>query len=112
MDHQDHNVVILRGKSKKIPEKKIVPRKHVDLNKIKIENETENFTIKTIPKKISTQISQCRVSQKMTQKDMAAKLCVPLNSYTQLENGKAQWNGTIKQLVNKIQNMFGVKFTQ
>lgn len=112
MDHQDHNVIILRGKSKKIVEKKIVPKNNVDLNKIKIENETENFTIKTIPKNISTQISKCRVSKKMTQKEVSAKLCVPLNSYTQLENGKAQWNGNIKQIVNKIQNFFGVKFRQ
>jgi ribosome-binding protein aMBF1 (putative translation factor) len=110
MEHQDHTVVILRGKSK-LPNKKVIkPKNHVDLHAIKIENEQENFTITTIPKKICNQIAQARNSQKMTQKDMAQRLGIQQNIYVTLENGKAQWNGPTKQMVNKIENVLKVKF--
>ena len=108
MEHQDHTVVILR---KKQPPKKKEPnpRNNIDLHAIKIENEQENFTITTIPKKICNQIAQVRNSQKMTQKDMARRLGVQQNIYVTLENGKAQWNGPTKQMVNKIENIFKIK---
>jgi DNA-binding XRE family transcriptional regulator len=110
MEHQDHTVVILRGKSK-LPDKKVIkPKTNVDLHAIKIENEQENFTITTIPKKICNQIAQARNSQKMTQKDMARRLGIQQNIYVTLENGKAQWNGPTKQMVNKIQTIFKIKF--
>jgi transcriptional regulator with XRE-family HTH domain len=59
---------------------------------------------------MSNQIAQTRTVQKITQKEMAQKLGIQLNVYVTLENGKAQWNGPTKQMVNKIQNVLKVKF--
>jgi len=41
---------------------------------------------------------------------MARRLGVQQNIYVTLENGKAQWNGPTKQMVNKIENIFKTKF--
>lgn len=110
MDHQDLKVVNIGNGKKSQPVKKIVPKNHVDTHKIKIENEQENFSIQTIPRKLSQQITQCRVNNKLTQKEMATKLCVQPAIYNGLENGKAKYDPSTKQLIQKIQKTFGVKF--
>ena len=112
MDHQDHTVIVLRGKKKPVEKREIKPRQHVDLHKIKIENEQDSFKIETIPKKICNQIANARNLKKLTQKEMAQKLGVQFNIYTTLENGKAIYDGKTKQLVNKIQNILGIKFVK
>ena len=44
MDHQDYKEICIgNGGKSKVPPKKIVPKNHVDLHAIKLENETENF---------------------------------------------------------------------
>lgn len=44
MDHQDYKQISIgNGGKSKVPAKKIVPKNHVDLHAIKLENETENF---------------------------------------------------------------------
>ena len=111
MNHQDFKDVIIRGKSKPLGEKKIISRlNNVDLHKIKIENEQDNFKITTIPMTLSKQIAQARNLKKFTQKEMAQKLGVQFNIYTALENGKAIYDGKTKQLINKLQNILGTKF--
>tara|TARA_A100001015_G_scaffold164055_1_gene182396 strand:- start:1522 stop:1863 length:342 start_codon:yes stop_codon:yes gene_type:complete len=111
MDHQDYKQISIgNGGKSKVPAKKIVPKNHVDLHAIKLENETENFKITTIPKNLCKQISQARMNQKITQKEMAQKLGIQANIYTNLENGKANYDGPTKQLINKIQNLFKIKF--
>ncbi len=113
MDHQDHTVIIFRKKPKQLTTTtEIKPKNNVDLHAIKIENEQENFKIATIPKNISNQIAQARNVQKYTQKEMAQKLGIQINIYVTLENGKAQWNGPTKQMVNKIQNVLRIKFVK
>ena len=112
MDHQDHRTLVIHGKSK-LPEKKTIrPKNKVDLHAIKVENEQENFKIETIPQTLCKQISQARMNQKITQKEMAQKLGIQANIYTNLENGKAIYDGPTKQLVNKIQNLFKIKFNK
>lgn len=110
MDHQDHTVILLRKKTIQSNAKPIKSIPNIDLHAIKIENEQENFKIATIPKNMSNQIAQTRNVQKITQKEMAQKLGIQLNVYVTLENGKAQWNGPTKQMVNKIENVLKIKF--
>ena len=113
MDHQDFREIIIRGKPKQISNKKIVSRgNNIDLHKIKIENEQENFKITTIPIGLCKEIAQARNLKKLTQKEMAHKLGIQLNIYNTLENGKATYDGKTKQLVNKIQNLLGTKFSK
>lgn len=108
MDHQDFQVVVLHGKKKEISHRP--KRPNIDLHAIKLENDTENFKNPTIPRALSTQITQARTKLKMTQKQMAQRLGVQLNTYTLLENGKANYDGPTKQLINKIQTTFSIKF--
>ncbi len=110
MDHQDHNVVVIHGKKQSGQNKEIKPKNNVDLHALKIENEQENFTITTIPRKICTQIAQARNLKKITQKEMAQKIGIQSNIYVTLENGKATYDGRTKELVNKIQKILGTKF--
>ena len=113
MDHQDFKEIIIRGKSKSLSEKKIIPRgNNVDLHKIKIENEQENFKITTIPMSLCKEIAQARNLKKLTQKELAQKLGIQSNIYNTIENGKATYDGKTKQLVNKIQNILGTKFSK
>ena len=113
MDHQDFREIIIRGKPKQINNKKIVSRgNNVDLHKIKIENEQDNFKILTIPIGLCKEIAQARNLKKITQKEMAQKLGIQSNIYNTIENGKATYDGKTKQLVNKIQNILGTKFSK
>ena len=113
MDHQDFREIIIRGKPKQINNKKIVSRgNNVDLHKIKIENEQDNFKILTIPIGLCKEIAQARNLKKLTQKELAQKLGIQSNIYNTIENGKATYDGKTKQLVNKIQNILGTKFSK
>ena len=76
----------------------------------KIENETENFAIQKIPQLLSKEIVDCRLKLKLTQKDIANKLNIQQNVYTELENGKAIYSTQTKQLVGKLERVIGVKF--
>ena len=46
----------------------------------------------------------------MSQKDLANRLNIPKEFIPLLENGKAIYDGKTKVIINKIQNVFGVKF--
>ena len=112
MEHQDHTVIVLRGKKKPITSRKIRSKKNVDLHAIKLESDTEHFKHLTIPRSVSTQITQARTNLKMTQKEMAQRMGVQVTTYTLLENGKANYDGPTKQLINKIQTVFKIKFVK
>ena len=111
MNHQDLNTIII-GKPKKVSrERNIIPRNNgPDLHTFKIENENENFQIKKIPKTLAKEIMSSRNLKKITQKDLAIKLNVTKDIINNIENGKAIYDGKTKQLINKIQNIIGIKF--
>lgn len=48
--------------------KTIIPKNHIDQRAIKIENETEQFSIKTIPKELSKEIMQARTTKNLHKK--------------------------------------------
>ncbi len=114
--HQDWNTIII-GNSNKLKSntpKEIIAKK--DDNSIsdqlkKIDNDNaETFTILKIPQLLSKEITTARNAIKMTQKDVANKLCIQQNVYTDLENGKAVYDGKTKQLITKVEKIFGIKF--
>ena len=59
---------------------------------------------------MSKEIIDTRIKLKLTQKDVANKLNIQLNLYTELENGKAIYSGSTKQLINKLERILSVKF--
>ena len=110
MEHQDYKEVDIGNKNLKKPlEKNIVYKNSVDLHRIKIENEQENFTILKIPKEISKEISEARNLKKITQKDMANRLNISKDIINNIENGKANYDPSTKENINKIQKFLGIK---
>jgi ribosome-binding protein aMBF1 (putative translation factor) len=112
MNNQDDRLMVIGNKklqdSKLV--KKIVPKNKTDRRAIKIENETENFSITKIPMALSKEITNARNAKKMTQRDVAVKLNIITGVYVELENGKAVYDGKTKQLIQKIAKLFGIQF--
>ena len=108
--NEDYKEVDIGNKNLKKPlEKNIVHKNSVDLHRIKIENEQENFTILKIPKEISKEISEARNLKKITQKDMANRLNISKDIINNIENGKANYDPSTKENINKIQKFLGIK---
>jgi ribosome-binding protein aMBF1 (putative translation factor) len=111
MEHQDFQTITIGNKSLKNVKKEIKPKNSgPDLHAIKLENETENFSIQKIPKELSQEITNARTAKKFSQKDIANKLNIQSNVYSEIENGKALYDGKTKELINKIQKQLGVRF--
>jgi putative transcription factor len=114
MQHQDFSVVRIGNpqKARLTGPKQIVPKNHSDQRAIKIENETENFHVKTVPSELAKEIMQARTAKKYTQKDMANKLNIQQNVYVSIENGKALYDPATKKIIQNIEKNLGIKFTK
>jgi DNA-binding transcriptional regulator YiaG len=114
MSHQDWNTITIHSaNSKKSVQKDIVEKNTTaDLNNQnkKLENDNENFAHTKIPGDLSREITNLRNSMRLTQKDMASKLCIPLATYTDLENRKSIYNQQTKQLIQKIERTNKILF--
>lgn len=114
MSHQDWNTITIHSASstKNIHKDIIAKNTNIDMsikNK-KLENDSENFAHTKIPSELSREITNLRNSMKLTQKDMASKLCIPLATYTDLENRKSIFNQQTKQLIHKIERTNKILF--
>jgi len=110
MHHQDLDIINI-GSGKKINQNDKKIKKHTpNLEFIKIENETDNFQIKKIPKALSQEIIHARNTKKITQKDLSNRINVQKDMINSIENGKALYNSRTKEIINKIQKYLGVKF--
>jgi DNA-binding transcriptional regulator YiaG len=114
MNHQDWNSIEIHSKVLKNVNKKIETRKGdtsiLDRNNKLENNNSEVFKHDLIPKELSKEITQTRVNMKMTQKDFANKLNIQSSIYNELENGKSKYNIETKKLINKIENIYKIKF--
>ncbi len=111
--HQDLTQVILSNPAKQQKTKVITEKKgdtSVQDGLRKLDNDTENFVNQKIPMALSKEIMQSRILSKLTQKEIAIKLNIQQNVYTELENGKAIYNPSTKQLITKLQNILKIKF--
>lgn len=73
-------------------------------NTKKIENEEDTFKHKMIGMEMGKRISQARCEKKVTQKDLATGLSLPLRTIQDFESGKAIYNAVV---LNKIEKYFG-----
>ena len=110
LEHQDFKIITLSKNSKNVQKNILQVNNNVDLHKIKIENETENFKIQKIPNKLVREIIDVRNIKKITQKEMAVKLNIQINIYNDIESGKAIYNQQTKDIIQKIQRLFSIKF--
>lgn len=113
MNHQDWTTTVIYNKDKQVKTKQIVEKKgdtSINDELRKIENSTESFSHQKIPNMLTKELINARINLKLTQKDMANKLNIQQNIYTELENGKAIYSSQNKQIVNKIERVLGIKF--
>ena len=78
------------------------------INARKIEEETEDFNIKKVNRKLSTTIATARTAKGMKQKDLATKINVLPALIQKYENGQAIPE---QQVINKLQRVLGIKLT-
>jgi len=116
MDHQDWNPVVLK---KNIPNatrntEKVVYISNTNNNyqstgKKIVDEDGEVKKIPNVGIVIGTQISQARSAKKISQKDLATQMNLPLQLIQQTENGKAVRNNG---LLAKLERKLGVKFNR
>ena len=108
--HQDLKEIVISSK-KQVIKKNIVKKKSdtsVNDQLKKIENDTEHFAHTKIPDDIRKKITSARIMLKLTQKEVANKLNIQLNVYTELENGKAIYSAETKKLINKLKTILNI----
>ena len=115
MNHQDWDTITIGNKNKqqsKLPKEIIKKTGDTSIsNELKkIDSSTENFSHQKIPSSLSKEIIACRNNLKLTQKDISIKLNIAQNIYNELENGKGIYSNQTKQLINKIERIFNIKF--
>ena len=107
MEHQDWhtitvNKVVNEEKKKEINKKKDKLANNLDyqLNKKEEEGKLKH---KKITKELSKSIRDARCSQKLTQKDLANKVNLPLKIINDIENGNAKYNpGQINKIKRSL----------
>jgi ribosome-binding protein aMBF1 (putative translation factor) len=107
---QDWTTVTM-GKSDKKSEKKSVlvsNGPHVLTKAIPVETkekkEKEEKPLPTVTVEIKIAIQQARMNAKMSQKDLAAKMCVPVGVIHSYENGTAIPNNAFLARIEKLLN--------
>ena len=105
MDHQDWKPITLNKPKKHIVEKTKVVKKNlnsnsfININAKKIEE--EDVKIEYVPKSIGIEIQKARSLLKLSQQDLANKLCVKKNIINDLESGKIlKSNNVIRKALN------------
>ena len=105
-DHQDWKTIIMNSSLKKRDKGPIVTvtkSKQTSINQtaIKLEKKVDNDELKhaKVPDELRIKIIQNRNSKKITQKQLANGVNLPLNTIAEIESGKAIYN---HQHINKI----------
>ena len=98
-DHQDWKTVTIKKRYTKEDKKKLVKAgkgtvqkktdKDSNIRKIKLDNDTENTKHEKINQNFSKQMMQARLTNKITQDQLAKKLNLPKSTIVSYENGKA-----------------------
>jgi len=110
MNHQDWNTVNIGNpnlKKKHIVQKEKIVKTNLNnnslqkVNVIKLEN-TEEMKVEYVKKEDAKKIQQARVLLKLSQDDLAKKLCVKKNIINELESGKMLKNNQFLSKVKKI----------
>ena len=104
MEHQDWNTIYVNPKKKNntIEKKQYVKSKEQKMNE---NEENGKLSHKKMDSDFGKSLQKYRLSQNMTQKDIAQKLNIPVKDINEIESGKMKHNGQlmgkIKRLINK-----------
>ena len=101
MEHQDWVVKTVKKKSEKEGGKK---KQYVKSNEQKMNEKEEEgkLTHKKMDIEFGKTLQKYRLSQGLTQKDIAQKLNIPVKDINEIESGKMKHNG---QLLGKIKRL-------
>ena len=119
MDHQDWKQVVLRkptskqtssGTPTKVPVSAVNSNKGFNGTGKKIaDDDGEVMKVPTVGMGIGKQIAQARTAKKLSQKQLATQMNLPLQVVQLNENGKAVRNNA---LLSKFERDLGVKFNR
>ena len=105
LDHQDWKPVVVKTKQskeeKKTTTKKLSEAQQKDIKLLK-QVEEDNLKHKKVPPEIRKLIQQKRGALKLTQKQLAQKVNLPVSVINEIETGKANYN---HQHINKIKRI-------
>lgn len=114
MNHQDWKPVLLTKNLSELKKKNTVtvisskkPNSNNTDNNINLNKLDSDMVIPTIliPKEIIKEIQYARCIQKLTQQDLANKLCIKKNIINDLESGKMPYN---KAFVSKVKRILKI----
>ena len=101
MEHQDWDTVYVKPKKSHVDDKKnqYVKSKEQKMNE---KEEEGKLSHKKMDSEFGKTLQKYRLSQNMTQKDIAQKLNIPVKDINEIESGKMKHNG---QLMGKIKRL-------
>ena len=107
MDHQDWNTIVIRKKKEdKKESKKNNNSEFSKLKSIEKKAEEDNLKHKKISSELKTDIQKARCLNKLTQKELANRVNLPLQIISEIESGKAIYN---HQHINKIKRFLKMR---
>lgn len=80
----------------------------ININTIKLDSE-DIPVIKTVGMDMGKRISQTRCENKLTQKELANLIYLPLKTIQECENGKGLYNANV---INKLEKYFGKRIRE
>ena len=104
MEHQDWVVKTVKPKNNKESNKSNQSKQYVKSKeqKMNISEEEGKLSHKKMDLEFGKTLQKYRLSQNMTQKDIAQKLNIPIKDINEIESGKMKHNG---QLMGKIKRL-------
>tara|TARA_Y200000002_G_scaffold361023_1_gene346764 strand:+ start:312 stop:653 length:342 start_codon:yes stop_codon:yes gene_type:complete len=105
MDGQDWKPVIFKKKTPLEKKKQKVNSIRISQGTKKIVENPDSFHVNRVTKKMGKQISSARLTTKLSQKELANKINIPLKTLQEYENGKATVNGNIINKINRVLNI-------
>lgn len=105
MDHQDWTPIVLK-KTKPNNNKISNTTNSNYTNNTNNTNLDENIKIKKVSKIMAKQITDGRISKKMSQQDLANQTCIDIKMIKEIENAKCIYNA---DHINKISKIIGIK---
>jgi ribosome-binding protein aMBF1 (putative translation factor) len=106
MDHQDWKPVVLNKTNGPVIKEIVEKKKQTGNSSVKLDENDEIISIKKVPKEISQLITNARIAKKLTRKDLANNLNLQECVITEIETGKAIYDGN---LITKIKKYLCVK---
>lgn len=105
MEHQDWEVKVVKPKKSNNQEGKSKQYTKSNEQKMNESEESGKLSHKKMDSEFGKTLQKYRLSQNMTQKDIAQKLNIPVKDINEIESGKMKHNGQlmgkIKRLINK-----------